>query len=277
MAEIEAEPNAHNYKESRLHVYSSVIEKHRLDLQQLVDEEERSEAEFVGAMETRAHRLHVDYVHDVNLAVLGERGVGKSSLVNAFTGAHARTAVVECTRDLMAYSPPELPHLKVWDVPGYGTQKTTQKVDTYLESFCLFYMDYLCLLVGDHLSETDIHLATLCKEFGLPFCLLRSKADSDIENACVQKHGRGYGELGGLERAEVVQQYSTRTHAYMVAEQARAHLEDVDFFLLSAPRCTQLRDACDPRMKNRAVPTVDEADFVDVIVAEIVNTRAEHS
>ena len=62
-----------SYCQLSLSTLSSVIEKHKLDLQQtgLVDEEERSEAEFVGAMETRAHTLHVDYmyVHDVNLAV----------------------------------------------------------------------------------------------------------------------------------------------------------------------------------------------------------------
>ncbi|MCI4376289.1 hypothetical protein PGIGA_G00186540 [Pangasianodon gigas] len=74
---------------------------------------------------------------ELNIAVTGESGSGKSTFINAFRGLgdededSAETGVVETTTVPTAYPYPKFPNVKLWDLPGIGTPRF--KADEYLK------------------------------------------------------------------------------------------------------------------------------------------------
>lgn len=70
---------------------------------------------------------------NLNIAVTGESGVGKSTFVNAIRGIKdgeegaANTGVTETTTYPMKYTHPTMPNVYIWDLPGIGTQNFKAK------------------------------------------------------------------------------------------------------------------------------------------------------
>lgn len=62
--------------------------------------------------------------YELNIAVVGSSGVGKSTFINSFRGltpseqGAASVGVVETTNQLTTYEHPDFPKLKLWDLPG---------------------------------------------------------------------------------------------------------------------------------------------------------------
>jgi len=65
----------------------------------------------------------------VNIAITGDSGTGKSTIINTLRGigpndpASAQVGLVETTMKPTAYAHPNFPNVIFWDLPGVGTPK----------------------------------------------------------------------------------------------------------------------------------------------------------
>ena len=72
----------------------------------------------------------------LNIAFIGERGCGKSTLINSIRGLYptdpgaALVDIIECTTDPTPYTHPNNVNLLLWDLPGVNTPNYT--LDAYL-------------------------------------------------------------------------------------------------------------------------------------------------
>ncbi|XP_052775826.1 interferon-inducible GTPase 1-like [Mya arenaria] len=125
----------------------------------------------------------------INIAVTGESGTGKSSFINSIRGLKAddpgaaKVSAVDTTIEPTAYDHPDNPKLRFWELPGVGTSNFTR--DTYLEKVDLSRFDFVLLLSSSRFKENDIWLAKeiirLKPNFNLFF--VRTKIDDDLRSA----------------------------------------------------------------------------------------------
>ena len=264
--------NSSRLKSVTMLVYESMLTRMTEELKILNQEEKEMDQAWFSRMEEQAAALGINSNENINLAIIGERGVGKSTLVNALTGAHALTGFVECTKKMSKYDHPQFPHLQIWDVPGYGTQSTP--VECYFEQYSLFYMDYILLMVGDHLSVSDIHFANLCVEYNCPFFLVRSKSDLDVNNLAIEKYYDSYDQVTSIQQKDLTQEFAKITHNYMATDQARAGLSEIKFFVISAMRISQITETCSSKLRNRKYPSVDEEKLLEMLLEQIITRRS---
>jgi small GTP-binding protein len=111
----------------------------------------------------------------VRIALFGQPGAGKSSLINAIIGeekAHV-APVTDTTQELEQY---EWNNLVLCDLPGYGTTKFP--VGTYFERFKVLSFDvFLCVSAGKFL-EGDTMFYRELKTQKKPCIFIRNKADT---------------------------------------------------------------------------------------------------
>ena len=123
-------------------------------------------------------RCGIDCVKHYNIAIIGPRGVGKSSTINAIVGDKvAAVGAGETTMTMARYQGEG--NLKMWDVPGCGTKNFP--VDTYADKFGLIGFDAIVVLYNDAIPE---YLPAFLKHFkaqGLPYCVVRSKCDQAVD------------------------------------------------------------------------------------------------
>ncbi|XP_052776364.1 T-cell-specific guanine nucleotide triphosphate-binding protein 2-like [Mya arenaria] len=125
----------------------------------------------------------------INIAVTGESGTGKSAFINSFRGLKAddpgaaEVSAVETTMKPTAYPHPDNSNLQVWDLPGVGTLTFTR--ENYLQEVDLSRFDFVLLLSSSRFKENDIWLAKeilrLKPNFNLFF--VRTKIDDDLRSA----------------------------------------------------------------------------------------------
>lgn len=118
----------------------------------------------------------------LHVAVIGEAGSGKSSLVNALRGVGAGepgaapTGVTETTRKAMAYLFPMVPNLYLWDMPGVGV---TEEDVSHLD---LSRYDFFLLVASERYKHVHSCLARAIASAGKDVFFVRSKIDVDVEN-----------------------------------------------------------------------------------------------
>jgi GTP-binding protein EngB required for normal cell division len=128
----------------------------------------------------------------INLCVSGQSGVGKSSFINAIRrlrpgeeGA-ARVGVRQTTFERQAYAFAGFSAAliddceRLWDVPGGGT--LSFPIASYIKDMGLRYFDCVIIIVDRRLTEIDKYLAERLNSFRVPFFVVRSKVDRDIED-----------------------------------------------------------------------------------------------
>ncbi|KAI4885313.1 hypothetical protein NFI96_012275 [Prochilodus magdalenae] len=121
---------------------------------------------------------------ELNIAVTGESGSGKSSFINAFRGmgdedeGSAATGVVETTKFPTAYAYPKYPNVKLWDLPGIGTPNF--KADEYLKQVEFERYDFFIIIASDRFRECHTKLAAEIVNMGKKFYFVRSKIDNSI-------------------------------------------------------------------------------------------------
>eukprot|EP00063_Salmo_salar_P041732 XP_014016567.1 PREDICTED: interferon-inducible GTPase 5-like [Salmo salar] len=121
---------------------------------------------------------------ELNIAVTGETGSGKSTFVNAFRGMKdnddgaAPTGVVETTMDANAYPHPKYPNMQVWDLPGIGT--ATFKPEECLQKVEFDRFDFFIIVSSERFRANDISLAKEIQKMKKKFYFVRSKIDNDI-------------------------------------------------------------------------------------------------
>uniref|UniRef100_A0A8C6SAB3 IRG-type G domain-containing protein n=1 Tax=Neogobius melanostomus TaxID=47308 RepID=A0A8C6SAB3_9GOBI len=122
----------------------------------------------------------------LTIAIAGESGSGKSTLVNALRGIKnktegaAPTGVVETTMEPKEYLHPEMPNIRIWDLPGVGTVNIT--ADKYLEYVEFEKYDFFIIVSGERLTENDAKLAKEIQKMKKKFYFIRSKIDNSINS-----------------------------------------------------------------------------------------------
>uniref|UniRef100_A0A8C6UMD3 IRG-type G domain-containing protein n=1 Tax=Neogobius melanostomus TaxID=47308 RepID=A0A8C6UMD3_9GOBI len=120
----------------------------------------------------------------VNIAITGEGGAGKSTLVNALRGIKngtegaAPTGVVETTMEPTEYFHAEHANIRIWDLPGVGTTKF--KAAKYLKKVGFEKYDFFIIVSNERFKENDAKLAKEIQKMKKKFYFVRSKIDNSI-------------------------------------------------------------------------------------------------
>ena len=137
-----------------------------------------------SALIKRIDKWRTEQLH---IAVIGQAGVGKSSFINAIRNLTAEddgaadVDVVETTGEIKEYPHPSYPNLSFWDVPGNGTERWTQ--ETYLKDIEFEKYDFYLVLTATRFMVLDIWLAQEVQKSGKKCFFVRTKIDTDVNNA----------------------------------------------------------------------------------------------
>ncbi|KAI5107913.1 interferon-inducible GTPase 5-like [Silurus meridionalis] len=137
---------------------------------------------------------------ELNIAVTGESGSGKSTFINAFRGlgdedeGSAATGVVETTTEPAAYPYPKFPNVKLWDLPGIGTPRF--KADEYLKQVQFEQYDFFIIITSERFRECHVNLAAEIDKMKKKFYFIRSKINSNIE---AEKRKKTFNEQQTLD------------------------------------------------------------------------------
>ena len=112
----------------------------------------------------------------VNIAISGQSGAGKSSLINAIVGRKvAEVGITETTVEIKKYISNGI-HFS--DLPGCGTEKFPVK--TYLEYCNLESFDAVIVVTANRFFENDLWLIKEMIRIGRPVYVVRTKMDVSI-------------------------------------------------------------------------------------------------
>ncbi|KAK7147366.1 hypothetical protein R3I94_010017 [Phoxinus phoxinus] len=120
----------------------------------------------------------------IDIAVTGESGAGKSSLINVFLGLKpddtlaAPTGAVETTKQPTMYQHPNLPHVRLWDLPGMGTPSFTSK--SYVKTMNFDLYDMFMVVISERVRENNMLLIDEIGQRKKPFYFIRTKVDNDM-------------------------------------------------------------------------------------------------
>ncbi|XP_060589996.1 interferon-gamma-inducible GTPase 10-like isoform X2 [Ruditapes philippinarum] len=123
---------------------------------------------------------------ELNVAVTGNSGVGKSSLINALRklkpsddGA-AAVGVFESTTKGIKYIYPENPRVALWELPGMETQSLTK--EKYFNDMNFPRFDVVIIVTAGRFQENDIWLGKELRTIRKNIIFVRTKIDIDIAN-----------------------------------------------------------------------------------------------
>ncbi|XP_072913680.1 interferon-inducible GTPase 5-like [Hemitrygon akajei] len=128
---------------------------------------------------------------ELNIAVTGESGTGKSTFINAMRGLQsddpgaAKSGTTETTMEPAGYSHPTLPNVRYWDLPGIGTEEFPAA--KYLRKMKFKRYDFFIIISTCRFKENDVKLAKEIKRLGKQFYFVRSKVDADLNSTRKQK------------------------------------------------------------------------------------------
>ncbi|KAK9961156.1 hypothetical protein ABG768_008962 [Culter alburnus] len=137
----------------------------------------------------------------IDIAVTGESGAGKSSLINAFLGLNpddrgaASTGSVETTKQATMYQHPDLPHVRLWDLPGMGTPTFTSK--SYVKTMNFDLYDMFMVVISERVRENNMILIEEIGQRKKPFYFIRTKVDNDMRS---QKRKGKFSEKHALDQ-----------------------------------------------------------------------------
>ncbi|KAK2903025.1 hypothetical protein QQF64_010089 [Cirrhinus molitorella] len=122
----------------------------------------------------------------IDIAVTGESGSGKSSLLNEILGLNpddrraADTGAVETTMEATMYLHPNLPHIRLWDLPGMGTPSFASK--SYVKTMNFDIYDMFIVVISERVRENNMLLVDEIERRKKPFYFIRTKIDNDVRS-----------------------------------------------------------------------------------------------
>ncbi|MCO5564310.1 hypothetical protein L7F22_017970 [Adiantum nelumboides] len=138
---------------------------------------------------------YMDKPNDFHVAVIGGKGVGKSSLINAlctWRDDQAGAAPVGVgNSEPKAYRNPMAEGLVLWEMPGAGVGHPSL---TYFYDKKLYAFDLL-LLVSDRFHRVDFDVARYGSHFNRRIIFVRTKADLAIHQILEQSKSEGRSKL----------------------------------------------------------------------------------
>uniref|UniRef100_A0A3B3SPR5 IRG-type G domain-containing protein n=1 Tax=Paramormyrops kingsleyae TaxID=1676925 RepID=A0A3B3SPR5_9TELE len=111
--------------------------------------------------------------------------------------AAAKTGVTEATRGTIPYVNPDMPTVRLWDLPGTGTPDFQPK--TYLEAIGLYQFDFFIIVASERFRESHVTLAQCIGQAGKKFDFVRSKVNNNLEATIRDERG------AALRRSDVQQ------------------------------------------------------------------------
>ncbi|XP_072913682.1 interferon-inducible GTPase 5-like [Hemitrygon akajei] len=165
---------------------------------------------------------------DLNIAVMGETGAGKSTFINAIRGLQStdpgavEVGITETTKEPTGYSHPTLPNVRYWDLPGIGSiQFPAAK---YLTKMKFERYDFFIIIAAVRFKEIDVKLAKEITRLGKKFYFVCSKIDIDLLNMREEK--KVINDKEGLEKIRIE----------CVRSLAEAGFPDSSVFLISGKK-----------------------------------------
>lgn len=122
----------------------------------------------------------------MNVAVVGNSGVGKSLLINKMrrlkpgAAEWAPTGVKETTLRPMMYTFPGIDKVRLWDLPGAGTPGFPK--ENYLRDMGLRHFDSVLIVTANRFTSTEVMLREELERYTVPYFMVRTKIDLDIWN-----------------------------------------------------------------------------------------------
>ncbi len=126
----------------------------------------------------------------VSVALFGQPGAGKSSLINCLVGENVAKvgARNDITQEESSY---QWSGLYLVDLPGYGTKMFP--ANTYFEKFDILKFDFfLCVFSGARLKEDDIDFFKRLKELGKSCLFICNQADRLWQDDCTVDELKGH-------------------------------------------------------------------------------------
>jgi GTP-binding protein EngB required for normal cell division len=218
-----------------------------------------------------------EYQYDSNLfhiAVTGNSGSGKSSLINAFraltdgTEGAAATDVVECTQKAERY-PGHKPF--VWfDIPGAGPMNIPAM--QYFNQQGLYIFDCIIVLIDIRFTQSDIWILEQCKlvKPEIPTFIVRSKSDQHIMNTYNSRVEASGMELGRAAKAEIQAnckaEYVAKTKGSVSKNLRSAGLDETQrVYMVSSNVVRALQKGEQPK---KSALVLDEKELIYDIVAK---------
>ncbi|XP_077788661.1 interferon-inducible GTPase 5-like isoform X1 [Podarcis muralis] len=123
---------------------------------------------------------------ELHIAITGETGSGKSTLINALRGLKAEddgaapVGVTETTLNPNVYVHPNYPKVNLWDLPGIGSPDFSP--DSYLQKVDFLRYDFFIIVGSERFRSNLINLAQAIQKMEKKCYFVRSKVDSDLSN-----------------------------------------------------------------------------------------------
>eukprot|EP00042_Codosiga_hollandica_P022769 m.86442 g.86442 ORF g.86442 m.86442 type:complete len:274 (+) comp50920_c0_seq1:3-824(+) len=157
--------------------------------------------------------LGIDPVKHYNIAFCGSTGGGKSSLVNMFLSLNgdpkdakdARVGVTECTMEPTKYDHPTIPHLKLWDIPGAGTE--AHSATAYFADKHLYAFDVVLVISAGRFMEVSQQIAEGASKYNRTIAFVWSKADTSVKSILRKNRGMSEADARLILRREVEESF----------------------------------------------------------------------
>ncbi|XP_046843727.1 uncharacterized protein LOC124437838 [Xenia sp. Carnegie-2017] len=127
---------------------------------------------------------------EINLAITGDSGTGKSSFINAVRGIKAyekgaaAVDVAETTKKATRYSHPKHKNIIFWDLPGIGTPKYPNYKEYCKKVGGLEKYDAFLIFCKTRFTHYDKELAEkISKVVEKPFFFVHTNVDTELKNA----------------------------------------------------------------------------------------------
>ncbi|XP_015271897.1 PREDICTED: interferon-inducible GTPase 5-like [Gekko japonicus] len=172
----------------------------------------------------------------LDIAITGELGSGKSSLVNALRGmtdseeGAAETGVTRTTMEAKGYPHPRFPKITIWDLPGIGMPEF--EPEEYLNKVNFSRFDFFIIVAAERLTANHSQLARKIQEMKKTFYFVRSKVDLSMNS---ERWKPNFSEKQTLEKIRryccdnLTEVLETAPSVFLISAW---HLDKYDFSLL---------------------------------------------
>ncbi|XP_072906192.1 interferon-inducible GTPase 5-like [Hemitrygon akajei] len=196
----------------------------------------------------------------IRIAVMGESGWGKSTLINALLELNenekgaAPTGTKETTKKITSYAHHTLPNVQYYDFPGLKTPMLPVK--QFMKEANFSQYDLGIIVTAARFMENDKLLAEALKKAGKTFYLVRSKIDETIR---AERRKKDYNQKDMFRSVR----------AYCVSSLQAAGIEKPTVYLYSAFNLDQFDSA---KLREAVVSNLSETQK-NLFITALPNTR----